>query len=202
MLSLLQPPFGILPWNGNTPGEIEPLMTAIFNRMKSEDLYRIVFHERGDDFTFAQFIQFFSRQDVFPQICVEVDQDGRIVDLGGLCWLAEYDQMPSHTRATGSFIFFRKFMSRKWTLGWGRMILAYYFEPAPNGMGIDCLIGMTPGPNRAARLYSRKVGLSYKAVLPGYTCYMGKPADAHIAMMTRSEYTARYVVGVAEMAEV
>jgi hypothetical protein len=194
-VNLLTPPIAIIPWTPAMTGPLESAMTMVWRRLHDEDLYATVFHERTD-FTFAEFMQFFSRPLTLVQVCAEVDEHGAIVDLAGLCWLADYEQLPSHRRACGSFAFFRKYWSPKWTDLFAKTLLAYYFED----LQLDLLIGVTPEPNRAARVFTVRSQLRYVARLPDYTTYQGKRCAALIASLTKEEYQQRQ--GIAQPHEV
>lgn len=186
-MNLIQPPLMIIPWTPQAAGPIESALTLMWTRLHQDDLFRTVFHER-DDFTFSEFIQFFSRPNVLVQLCAEVTPDGDIVDIAGMGWLSEFEQLPSLRRATGSFVWLRKYWKEHYPERFGKMLLEYYFRT----LGVELLVGMTPGPNRAARLFSRRLKLKYCSVLPGYTSYNGRTCDAHIAIMNYDDFVREY----------
>lgn len=183
---LLQPPCMLVPWSPYAEGlSTEYMMVDVWARMHREELYGIVFHE-NPKMSLAQFIQFFSRDNVLVQLCVDVSNplDPHIA---GMVWLADFEQLPSHRRGVGSFLFFKDYWSPRWTTTFGKMALDYWF----NDLKLDCLLGLTPKLNRAAQRYSRRLGIRYIAELPNYTSFNGQPATGLLAMLTRAEYEAQ-----------
>lgn len=187
MTQLSQPPHMIIPWLPTGTGPLESALSLVWARMHADKIYGTVFHERTD-FTFSEFVQFFSRPTILVQLCAEVDDGGTIIDIAGIAWLADFEQLPSHRRAMGSFAYFRKYWSPKWTDTFGKMLLKYWFED----LKIENLSGLTPKPNRAAHRYCQRLGLRYVAELPRWTSFNGKQVAANVAIMDKSEYDALY----------
>ena len=106
-------------------------------------------------------------------------------------WLSEYETLPSHNRATGSFVFFRDYQTPEWTDQFAEMTLEFWFEQ----LDVSILVGMTPKPNRAARLFAVRSGLKYLTELKGWTSYNEQQCDALIAYLRRDEYRQRRAGG-------
>lgn len=171
-------------------GSAESIMVDMWYRLKEDDLYRVVFHE-NPEMTLSAYMAFFSKPSVAAQVLFNTETE----ELAGMTWLSEFEQLPSHRRATGSFVVLKQFWGRAFTDAIAPVVIPYWFSSFDDGgLNLDVLVGMTPAVNRRAMAFSRKAGLKYLAALPGYTSFSGKPTDAMIAVMTRKDYEERYVV--------
>lgn len=186
--TLIESPYMIYPWNPDTPGPTEDVLVRIFHRLKAEGLYETCFHE-NPTMSFSDFMRFFTKPNTLLQLCVVTDDDGVPQDIAGLTWLSEFEQLPTHRRATGSFCFFREYWDPKWTEEFAKRMLAYWFET----LQVNVLVGMTPKMNRRAIAYCKRMGFQYTAELPGYTSFMGRQCSAMLAVMTQKDYELRYV---------
>lgn len=187
-MNLTQPPFMVFPWNPELSGVGETWLMHAFRKLKEQGLYELVFHE-NPTMSLSQYVNFFSRPNVAVQFCLKTNEQGEALDVAGMTWLSEIEQLPTHRRATGSFLFFREYWDRKWTIGFASIMFAWWFEE----LKIDVLVGMTPAANRRAIAYCKRLGMKYQNQLPGYTSFGGKPCDACIAVMTKADYEARYL---------
>src|SRR5207248_4535851 len=164
----------------------ESAIVLAWQKLHAEDLYSVVFHE-NPSMTLAQFVGFFSQSNVAVQLCLDLTEETN-PQLAGMVWLADITDLPSHRRATGSFVFFRDYQSPRWTSKFAEMTLEYWFTE----LGIDYLLGVTPRLNRAARLFAvRHLQSTYAATVPGYTSYGGQACDALLITLTKEKYMDR-----------
>lgn len=175
----------LMPWDPKGPLEMQILLPAVWHKLHAEDLYQVVFHE-NPLMSLSEFVAFFSRPNVVLQLCMDA-KDETNPKVAGLVWLSDYEALPSHNRAIGSFVFFKDYQTPEWTDAFAAIALDYWFKI----LDLSVLVGMTPGPNRAAQRFSKRNGLEYLCILPKYTSYNGEPVDAMIAMLTREKYLER-----------
>jgi len=161
----------------------EEALFILYNRLISEGLWSIVFHENSA-MTLLEFMEFFSHGNCYLQILSIVDGD-TVVDFAGMAWLTDIAVcQDTLTRASGSFLFFKDYQKPMYSDLFAEMILEYWFEQA----GIDTLIGLTPEPNRAALLFIRRVGFKEVARIPNYTTFNNEVVTGVTTMMTKDEY--------------
>lgn len=186
-MTLYQHPFLLAPWlSTDTSMPAQRSLYLAWGKLHADDLYRIVFHE-NPTMSFAQFVQFFSQPNVALQMCVDMTDETE-PKLAGMVWLAEVSDLPGGRRATGSFVYFKEYQKPEWTDKFAEMTLRWWFED----IGVSTLCGMTPTPNRGAKWYSLRAGLKYVATLSNYTSFDGKICDAHVALMDRGMFEAKY----------
>ena len=161
----------------------EEALYILYNRLRSEDLWSVVFHE-NTEMSLLEFMNFFSHGNCSLQILSIVNND-TVVDFAGMAWLTDMAVCQNVlTRASGSFGFFKEYQKPMYTDQFSDMILEFWFEQ----MKIDTLIGMTPEPNRSALLYIKRIGFKEVARLPQYTTYKNEVVTGVVTMMTKDDY--------------
>ena len=161
----------------------EQTLIDLYNRLKSEGLWDIVFHEDAG-VSLLKFMSFFSDGKSLLQVLALVDGD-RIVDIVGMSWLADITNCGGIlTRGVGSFMFFKDYQKPSYSDQFADMILEYWFEQ----LGMDVVLGVTPEPNRAALFYIKRTGFKEVGRLPKYTTYAGEVVTGVLTSMTKEEY--------------
>ena len=69
-------------------------------------------------------------------------------------------------------------------------MIDYCFDK--NGAGLDVLYGTTPHPNRAALIFSRRMGFEQFGPIPEYAAWEGKPCGAIIDVLTKKRWAERW----------
>lgn len=175
MLLPYEPTFGVYK---------EDALISIYNRLKTEGLFDIVFHE-STNMTLLQFMNFFSDPSKsLSQIFSLVDGD-KIVDIVGMAWVTDIAVCAGKlTRAVGSFVFFKDYQKPAYTDQFAWMVIDYWF----NVLGIDTIVGVTPEENRAALIYVKRAGFKEVGRLPNYTTYKGEVTAGVVTLMTRDQF--------------
>lgn len=174
----------VVPYHLNTGVLPEDILHRIYRDMTAEDLLCEFVHERhmGEE----EFVKFLNDEAV-PSVFVDTEENRYC----GFAWLHEIADNDTHRRAFGAYCFFRKYWNRKDSLLFAKVCLAQWFSPESFGIPmrpVDSLWGMTPRPNRLARLFASKLGFRYVASLPGITCYHGVRTDGLVCHLEREEF--------------
>lgn len=161
----------------------EESLISFYDRLHVEELWDIVFHE-NPEMSLREFLNFFNVPMNLLQVFTIAEGD-RFSDVAGLAWLTEVTTCQGIlTRALGSFVFFRKYQSPKYTDEFCKIILDYWF----NVLMINTIVGLTPAENRLALLYVKRAGFREVGRMPSYTTLGKKIMDGVITSMTKEEY--------------
>ena len=165
---------------GNLPEEV---LITLYNRLKAEDLWSLVFHE-STNVTLLKFMNYFSGGQGLLQVLAITDQRGNYQPVG-MAWVADVVVCAGvHTRGVGSFVFFKDYQKPHFTTPFSEMIVEYWMEV----LKLDFVMGVTPEPNRAALLYVKRAGFKEIARLPNYTTFNGEVVTGVVTSMTKVEY--------------
>jgi RimJ/RimL family protein N-acetyltransferase len=175
--------FLMLPYDPKFGIYNEESMVTFYDRLRTEDLLSTVFHE-NPEMSLREFLNFFNVPMNLLQV-FSITEGDKVLDIAGLAWLADIVVCQGVlTRALGSFVFFRKYQSPKYTDQFSQIILDYWF----NILKIDTIVGVTPAENRLAILYVKRAGFREVGRIPAYTTLGEKVMDGIITCMTRGEY--------------
>ena len=175
----------LVPYSVEAKNLPEDVLLQLYNKLKSEDLWDIVFHE-ATDFTLLKFMNFFSGGGGLLQILVVTDGKG-FYDSAGMAWIGDLALCAGKlTRGTGSFVFFKDYQRPAYTDTFCDIILDFWY----NNLGLDIILGVTPEPNRPALLYIKRSGFKELARIPNYTTYAGEVVAGVVTSMTKAEYKA------------
>lgn len=170
------------------PGLIDfkdTVLVDIYNKMKEDDLYEIVFHD-NHKMTLNQFISFFS-SGVAPMAFFCIIKDGIEIP-AGLCWVTD---IVTHgggiKKANGSFCFFKEFQTPAYTNELGKMAIDYWL----NVLEIDIVYGMTPSNNRPALIYIKRLGFIEVGRIPNYCYLTGNTCAGVITYIDRDIFRER-----------
>ena len=178
----IQDGLAVFPYHPKAGAFKEDALIRLYERLKTEELFDIVFHE-NPGLTALEFLNFFNQPRNLLLIFGVVDGDQ--FDTAGLAWLSDVtlcsDQL---TRATGSFVYFKQYQRAPYTDAFGKRALEYWFKY----LHINTLVGLTPESNRAALIYIKRLGLKECGRVPQFTTLFGKVTDAVVTVMTAVEY--------------
>jgi RimJ/RimL family protein N-acetyltransferase len=170
------------------PGKIdfkEDVLVDIYNKLKEQNLYNVVFHDNSK-MTFNQFISFMSS----PNIAVAffcINENGIELPVG-ICWLTDINTSENKIkRANGSFVFFTEYQSPRYTTSFGKMALSFWFEQ----LNVDVVTGLTPSMNRSALIYIKRIGFKELGRLPRYTILSGDICDGVITYMSKDMFLGK-----------
>lgn len=173
----------VLPYDPSAGVYTEDALVTLYNRLKIEGLYDIVFHE-NPNMSLLRFMNFFSDPSCLLQICSTTDGQ-KFVDTAGMSWVCELTSCDGVlNRAVGSFVFFKDYQKPIYTDPFGEEILKYWFEV----LGIHTVVGVTPSRNLAARAYVRRLGFKEVGIAESYTSLGGKVDDGVMNIMTRDRF--------------
>lgn len=162
------------------------VLVDIFNRLKKESLYPVVFHD-NPEMTLLEFMNFFSHPTVSLQIIV-ITEYGKFKDLAGIAWLSGVEEFAGKKRAVASFCAFADYQNHTHTNAMGGFVLDYWF----NCLDLDIIVGMTPAANALAVRYIKRIGFSEMCRIPGYSSLLGKITDCVVTYMNKDLYGAVY----------
>jgi len=181
----LHPPFMLTPYAGEvyTPD----VLVQVFNRLKTEGLYPIVFHDNPNQ-NLLEFMNFFSHPMTALSAIMIIDND-QIQDIAAIGWLSGLESYADkRQRALASFCVFKDYQHPNLTSQMARLQFRYWFEH----LRMDILIGMTPANNRLAVQFTKRIGFRELCRIPNYSAYLGKVSDTVVTMMDREQYCTRY----------
>ena len=183
-------PYILIPYMPQNGTDQQEALVSLYFRIKTEGLIPIVFHENSG-ITLLEFINTWSISRNLLQIFGIKDDAGSLMDICGMAWLSDITEIsdngkPILTKAIGSFLFLKKYQVPAFTNTFGDLIFRYWFET----LGIDTLVGITPEPNRAASIYTKRQGMKELCRIPQYTTYEGKRCDGILSHLTKEEYRA------------
>ena len=173
----------LAPYDAKVANLPEEALITLYNRLKSENLWDIVFHE-DTNVTLLKFMNYFSNGQALLQLLVVTDNKGEYIP-AGLAWVSDIVVCSGiMMKGVGSFVFFKDFQKPMYTDQFSEMILDYWF----NQLGLDLVVGVTPEPNRAAMLYVKRSGFKEVGLVPRYTTFKGAVVDGIVTAMTKDEY--------------
>lgn len=179
----------LLPYSPSAIDFKETVMVDMYNRLKEDNLYEIVFHD-NHHMSLNQFITFFT-SGVAPLAFFCVIKDGMEIP-AGLCWLTD---IATHgggvKKANGSFCFFDEFQSPEYTNPLGQMAIDYWL----NVLGVHIVYGVTPSNNRPALIYIKRLGFKEVGRIPNYCYLTGNTCAGVITYIDRDIYRERYENG-------
>lgn len=173
----------LLPYDSRVGVYNEDALVGLYKRLKSEDLWDIVFHE-DSGITLLKFMNFFSEGKALLQV-LAISDGKNIVDIAGMAWIGDITRCGGIlTRGVGAFVFFKDYQKPMYTDQFGEMILDYWFGP----LGLDVVVGVSPESNRAALIYAKRSGFKEVGRLPNYTTFKGEVVTGVVTSMTKQEY--------------
>jgi len=173
----------ILPYTPGVGVYTEDALIQLYQRLKKEGLFEIVFHEQPN-MPLLQFMNFFSGPNTLLQILSTV-KDNQVVDTVGMTWLTDLSTCSGlMQKAIASFVFFKDYQSPMYTDQLAKIVLEYWFD----WLKLDIIIGMTPETNRAALLYAKRIGLKEIGRIPSFTTLSGEIVGGVVTYMTKDQY--------------
>lgn len=180
-----RPPFVLAPYKANQGILAEDILITIYNRLKSEGLYNIVFHD-NPDMSLLDFQNFLSHTTVSLQVITVTE--GEQTDLAGIAWLSGLEAYGNRQRAVASFCAFQDYQSPALTEAMANFVLDYWF----NCLGLDIVVGMTPEANALAVRFIKHVGFLELCRIPNYSHLLGKHTDCVVTYMDKDQYRKVY----------
>lgn len=181
-----RPPFLLAPYvlNGGMFGP--EILVDIFNRLKKEELYPIVFHD-NPDMNLLDFMNFFSHPTVSLQVLAVTEGD-QIKDISGMAWLSGVEVFGDRQRAVASFCSFKEYQSPAYTDAMAAFVFDYWF----NCLNMDIVVGMTPAANVLAVRFIKRIGFIETCRIPNYSSLLGKITDCVITYLDKDQYAKVY----------
>jgi RimJ/RimL family protein N-acetyltransferase len=164
----------------------ESLLATAYLLMEKEGLLETVFYESIPSLsTYLSWLQNKTSRYLGCFIRPTLDVDD--VRLAGLSWLWDIRGPVGGRRCECGMVFFREWQRDHIPEELTEKTMDYAFGPC----GIDVLYGITPVRNRAAILFSRRMGFKQTAPLPMYGSWHGEPEDVVMSFLTKEEYHGR-----------
>jgi hypothetical protein len=170
----------ILPIGRDEPTTMD-LLSIAYERLKSEGLLPIVFHDRPD-ISPRDFVLFMLSPSTLVQLLLDISGTPKPA---GIVWLADLEECNGGlTRGLASFCFYRDYQSPEWSGPFGRLVLTYWLDC----LRVSSLVGLTPEPNRAAVLYAKRTGFKEVGRLRNHMIYEGRVCDAVVTQITQEDW--------------
>lgn len=150
-----------------------------FNRFRTEGLLPWIFPDR--EIGIYEFLTLFRNPATNTLGAFQENQETLKWDLCGMLWVVDNAKMDSFKRIGVGHGFFRGFTDPAFLVRFAHLGLEWVFSE----LGVDMVYGITPQSNRAATLFSRKVGFSVSDPIPGMASWMGSMAPGVVSSMTR-----------------
>ena len=172
----------VIPYHPQRGALKEDALLQLYHRLHEEELYPIVFHE-NPEMTALEFMNFFNMPRTLLAVLGIMEPKP---EFAGMAWLSEVTNCQDViTRATGSFVYFKKFQTPKITTALGKRVLDFWF----NHLKINTLVGVTPASNRVALAYIKRLGFKQCGMVPSFTTLFGSVTDAVVTVMTQSDWS-------------
>jgi RimJ/RimL family protein N-acetyltransferase len=171
--------FLLLPYAVGVIDFKEDVLVDIYNKLRDEDLYSVVFHDNPKQ-TLNQFISFFSSPLVALSFFVYLDNGIEVP--AGMCWLTDIVSSDNVIKkAQGSFVFFKEFQSPRYTTPFREIGLDFWF----NRLNVDIVTGLTPSDNRPALIFNKRAGFKEIGRIPNFTLLFGKPCHGVVTYLDK-----------------
>lgn len=162
----------------------DELLAFAYMRFKQEGLLPILFYEK--DYTLIEFVQKYMEPATSTLACM-IFPGGKADEpkLAGIGWINDLTRMGlNHARANCGMAFFRGFSEPDILVRFAQIMIEWAFDI----LAIDALHGVTPAPNRAAVLFSRKCGFQQVGPLEAGTVWQGKLCDVYLSSMSKERW--------------
>lgn len=183
----LRPPYMLAPYTISGGIYTPDVLVEVYNKLKSEDLYQVVFHD-NPAMNILEFMNFFNAPSVSLQIVNRIEGN-QIKEMAGLSWLAALESYGGNRqRAVGSFCVFKDYQSPNMTDPMSKMVLDYWYDC----LGLDIIVAMTPAANVLALRFIKRLGFQELCRIPGYSAFLGEVTDSVITAMNKDRYKQIY----------
>jgi hypothetical protein len=160
-------------------GLTEQMLVYAYLRFQQDKLLPIIFYEGIPEV--EEFLRIYTDPASCTLGCFEVVESTETANLAGLCFINDRVKMgPNHARINVGEAFFRGH-GVDVPVRFGQMCLEWIWD----NIAVDAVGGVTPAPNRAALLFSRKLGFTVVGPLPGGTVWNGELCDVYLSSMTK-----------------
>jgi hypothetical protein len=156
------------------PMPSEDDLGKIYYRLKSDGTYDSVFYEY--DLSLSQFLRVFTDASRAPLGCYGPD-------ISGLCWLNRQEILRGGYRRAEVAMGFYRGQSIERLETFGKMAIEWAFDK----LELNVILGVTPAANRAALLFSRRLGFDVVGPVRGATVWNGEACDVYISSMAREK---------------
>lgn len=156
------------------------ILNRLYRKLEGQELLSELLHNRA---MFEQDFCKFLTEDALTSIFLDIESRAYV----GLAWLDNIEECETLTKASASFCFFREYWNPSVTDSFGEIFLGHAF----NILGLDCVYGITPKPNRLSRRYCTRMGFRYVATIPQFVSYHGQTVDGMVCVQTKTEFNSR-----------
>ncbi len=167
------------------PVAVERILAHLYYAMESQGLLEIVFPE-GIKPTLLWFLGQYLEPEKSTLLCYRETPSGEYDGLTpiGFGWINKSWKVGEVFSRAETGMAFLKGVPSCDTVELAKMMIEWAFR----NLKIDSLIGVTPYPNRPARLFGQHVGFQQTTPLEGYSCWRGKMCSVVIQSMTRQRW--------------
>lgn len=162
----------------------DELLAYTYMRFKNEKLLDILFYER--EYSLLEFVKKYMEDSTSTLACM-IWPNGKSEDaqLAGIGWINEFTKLGlNHARANCGMAFFRGFSEPDILVRFAQIMIEWAFDI----LAIDALHGVTPAPNRAAVMFSRKCGFQVVGPLEAGTTWRGKLCPIYLSGMAKTRW--------------
>jgi hypothetical protein len=163
------------------PSPKDTALAFVYMTWEKEGLLPVIFHERPVSLT-----EFLNVYGAPSQITLAAYREGNPIEILGLGWVLDLVRMEGQApflKANIGLGFLRGVNIHD-TGSAGRMMLEWMFQE----LDVNVLTGITPMPNRAICLFTKRIGFEVIGVAKDSTLWQGEPCDSQIAYLSRKRW--------------
>lgn len=152
----------------------------VYCGLKEQGTFPRVFYEY--DLSLREFLVALS-EPIRATLGCYLARDGTL-QIMGLSWLNRNETLRNDYRRGDAAMCFLRGQPIERLEMFGKMAISWAFDK----VGLDVLTGSTPAANRAAILFSKRLGFDVVGPIPAATVFDGKPCDIFMSSITREKW--------------
>lgn len=168
-----------------TASVTDVLLAKAYMQMLEDDTLDTVFFQSRP--TLAGFMNEYLTPGRFIVLGCFVEREGKNPQFVGMGWAGNSVLMGAFRKCEVGMVFFNGMTNVRERLALGRMMLERVFTTH----AMDVIFGVTPGQNKLALSYARRLGFKMHGPIPGYLTWQGELADGWISQMSKADWMER-----------
>jgi|SRR5579872_1743823 len=161
----------------------DDVLAEFYLRMKDERLLHWLYYQTVP--TLGEFLSSHRRTDlVYLAGYASKILDCSEPELCGMCWAESIQRLPGLSKAQVGMAYFREYQRDDTALELARMSVDFAFDT----VRLDVLLGTTPVKNRAACIFTERVGFQRIGIAPDYVSFWGERSAAVLSVLTKDHW--------------
>lgn len=168
----------------------EDLLGYFYLKLKEERMLDWLYYQKVP--SLSEFLAFHRRTDMvylcgFTSKILDNQPVGE-PELSGMGWVDCIQRLPGLAKGQVSMAFLRRFQQDETALELAKMMIDFAFDT----VGLDTVLGTTPVRNRAACIFTERVGFQKIGVAQDYVSFWGEKSAALLSVMTKDRWRGGY----------